>query len=166
MNSSRSLALIFYLILMLTQIEVSLAQSETKVGVLSAEEIMANDHIFKIYKERYKPDSGAVDYLSNYSDSLHIKVFFGNWCRESKKYIPGLMKTLEMAGNDKIDVEYVGVDVTKKSPKSFLNKYEIKYIPIVVVLKGRSEIERIVEKPHRLIETDLVQMVMKAEKKE
>ena len=146
---------------------VVLAQSQELIGPVSREEILANDRIYGIYLDRYEPEKKAVEYLSAYRDSAKLMVFVGSWCRESKKYIPGLMKTLDVSGTKNIDVQYIAVDREKKFPESFLKMFNIKYIPTVLVLKGNKELGRIEEKPHQLIETDLVQILESGnEKKE
>lgn len=138
----------------------AIAQSQAdQVGRVTAEEIIDHDRIFSIYVDRYDPDEKAIEYLNSQKDSLTLYIFFGNWCRESKKYIPGLIKTLQSLDSDLIEAIYVGVDDQKKYPESFLNKFDIKYIPTVVVLKGDVEIGRIEEKPQKPIESDLVQIV-------
>ena len=143
------------------------AQQNDLIGLITKEEILANDRIYQIYIDRYEPDNEALQYLSAYKDSVQLMVFVGSWCRESKKYIPGLMKTLELSKAKNIDIQYIGVGRQKKFPESFLNKFDIKYIPTVLVLKGNKELGRIEEKPHQLIETDLVQILESGnEKKE
>ncbi len=159
MNSAREILLAAILVFGLLWPETMKAQKQDLVGPVTKEEILANDHIYDIYIDRYKPDEEAVGYLSAYQDSVQLMVFVGSWCRESKKYIPGLMKTLELAKAENIGVQYISVDRQKKFPESFLNKFDIKYIPTVLVLKGTTEVGRIVEKPHQLIETDLVQIL-------
>jgi len=160
MNSASSVFLFVIIAWGLTSTEVAIAQSAGhQVGLVSSEQIIEHDRIFRIYMDRYEPNEEAVTYLSTQKDSLTLYVFFGNWCRESKKYIPGLMKSLQAAGSELIEARYIGVDVQKKNPKKFLNKFDIKYIPTVVVLKGNIEIGRIVEKPEQPIETDLVQIL-------
>jgi hypothetical protein len=163
MNSARLFS--FTVILLLVLVGETYAQSDALRGSVSKEEILENDHIYEIYIDRYKPDSSAVKYLSALEDSVELIVFIGSWCRESKKYIPGLMKTLQVVGTDLISTEYIGVDQAKKFPEIFLKKYEIKYIPTVVALKGNKELGRIEEKPRQLIETDLVQILKSGNEK-
>lgn len=164
MNSAR--AAIYTAIIILFGVMASpviMAQSsDDLVGIVTAEQILDHDRIFSIYVNRYEPEKEAVDYLQTQKDSLTLNIFFGNWCRESKKYIPGLMKLLQVADSDLIEVKYIAVDLQKKNPDLFLNEFDIKYIPTVVVLKGNVEIGRIEEKPHQLIDTDLVQILKKA----
>jgi len=159
MNSARCLSITVVLLFMVMAVGKVHAQSSEILGPVSKEEILANDRIYEIYINRYTPDSASVNYLSAYPDSVTLIVFMGSWCRESKKYIPGLMKTLELAESEFIITEYIAVDQQKKIPQIFLKEFEIKYIPTVVVLKGNKELGRIVEKPRQLIETDLIQIL-------
>ncbi|MBD3617297.1 MAG: hypothetical protein HUJ22_12070 [Gracilimonas sp.] len=164
MNSARQALFITIVLFGMLNMDFAYGQTSDLTGPVTAEEIVEQDRIFEIYINRYKPDEKAVEYLSTQQDSVTLYVFFGNWCRESKKYIPGLMKSLKLANTSFIQPEYIGVDIQKKIPESFLKKFEIKYIPTVVVLKGDVELGRIEEKPHQLIETDLVQILKGNEK--
>jgi|TARA_R100000005_G_C4982643_1_gene191958 thiol-disulfide isomerase/thioredoxin len=159
MNSARWLSITVAFLFVVIPVEKIHAQSSDILGPVTKEQILANDRIYEIYINRYKPDSASVDYLSAFPDSVTLMVFMGSWCRESKKYIPGLMKTLELADSERITAEYLGVDQQKKIPQILLKEFEIKYIPTIVVLKGNKELGRIVEKPHQLIETDLIQIL-------
>ncbi|MCH2450638.1 MAG: thioredoxin family protein [Gracilimonas sp.] len=159
MNSARLMILSVIILFGVMIIPATAQSTANQVGPVTAEEITDHDRIFSIYVDRYDPDREAIEYLSSQEDSLVLYIFFGNWCRESKKYIPGLIKTLKMLDSDLIEVTYIGVDEQKKYPESFLNKFDIKYIPTVVVLKGGFEIGRIEEKPQRPIESDLVQIL-------
>ena len=167
MNSARCLSITVVLLFMVMAVGKVHAQSSEILGPVSKEEIIANDRIYDIYIKRYEPEEEALQYLATYQDSVKLLVFMGSWCRESKKYIPGLMKTVQLANNNVIALEYIGVDQQKKYPEELLKKFDIEYIPTIVVLKGNKEVGRIIEKPHQLIETDLVQILESGnEKKE
>lgn len=161
MNSARVHLFIFFILLGVCAPNVIQAQSADWLGPVSKEYILSTDRIYEIYIKRYEPDKEAVEYLSTFRDSVQLVIFIGSWCRESKKYIPGLMKTLELAESDFISTKYIGVDAKKKVPQKFLKEFDIKYIPTVVVLKGNKELGRIEEKPLELIETDLIQILKK-----
>lgn len=127
-------------------------------GPVEMEEILKQDRIYRIYAERYQPDSLALNYLKEMEPGASLKVFFGTWCRESRKYIPGLIKILQELEGSGLQAEFIGVDSMKKIPTGLLNKFDIKYIPTVVVLKGGAEIGRIEEIPQSNFETDLVHL--------
>ena len=135
------------------------AQEANLTGPVTEKQILENDRIYEIYIDRYTPDSVAIDYLMNIKEPVKLMVFLGSWCRESKKYMPRLMKTLRETDSEKIDVEYIGADAQKKYPESFLNMHQIKYIPTVVVLKADKEIGRIVEEPQKPIELELMEIL-------
>lgn len=159
MNSARLMILSIIILFGLMMMPARAQSTADQIGPVTAQEIIEHDRIFRIYVDRYDPDEESIEYLSSQEDSLSLYIFFGNWCRESKKYIPGLMKTLKMVESDLIEATYIGVDDQKKYPESFLNKFDIEYIPTVVVLKDGFEIGRIEEKPQGSIEFDLIQIV-------
>jgi hypothetical protein len=76
------------------------------------------------------------------------------------------MKSLELANSKFIKTAYIGTDRKKKNPEKFLNQFNIKYIPTVVVLKGNKEVGRIEEKPLLPIEADVVQILIGRRKKD
>ncbi len=137
------------------------AQASPLIGEVQPQQIIENDPLFGIHVERYKPNAQAIDFLNAYTDSTHIYIFFGSWCRESKKYLPGLVKTLSITRAPNLRTYYIGVDEQKKLPELFLNMFDIRYIPSVVVKKGNEEIGRIIETPHSLIEVHLVDILKK-----
>lgn len=160
MYSARLYSLFFFTVFTLTVFGNEIhAQSQHVVGATTLEEIAEEDKVFQIYIDRYQPDEDAVEFLKSVEDSVSLIVFIGSWCRESKKYIPGLIKTLEVVDSPYITLKYVGVDEQKKIPETFLKTFQIKYIPTVVVQKGREEIGRIEEAPQQLIEQDLVEVL-------
>ncbi|MDR9418517.1 thioredoxin family protein [Gracilimonas sp.] len=164
MNLARAVLFLFGLCIFMMSPEMTAAQSGSMTGIVSQAEILENNRIYSIYKDRYQPEESAINYLKTYDDSVDVMVFWGSWCKESKKHIPSLIKTLELAGNAKINTQYIGVDVSKEFPQEFLNKFDIKYIPTVVVLKGNAELGRIEEEPQLSIETDFVQILQKDDK--
>lgn len=156
----KTAALVFWFVGMMLMSANACAQSDL-IGAVSEEQILESDHLFKIHTQRYKPDSDALKYLNSYEDSLSLNIFFGFWCRESKKYLPGLVKTLSQTTLKKMDVNYIGVDAEKKFPDSFLKLYNIKYIPTVVILRGNEEVGRIEDAPSQPIEIELVEILKK-----
>ncbi|MTI87454.1 MAG: hypothetical protein FH748_05740 [Balneolaceae bacterium] len=139
------------------------AQTQNIIGTVSQEELLSRERIYDIYAQRYKPEKEALDFLKSYTDTVKVKVFFGNWCRESKKYVPRLIKIFQLLRNDYFEIEYIGVGEQKKLPKEFLKKFHIKYIPTVLVLEGSDELGRIKEISQYRIETELVRILKKVQ---
>lgn len=157
---SRHFSIVVFLFFLMTFATLELhAQKNDIVGATTVNEILKSDPVYQIYIDRYQPDRPAIKFLNAVQDSITIRVFIGTWCRESKKYIPGLIKTLKAADSPNIHISYIGVDAEKKLPETFLKTYDIKYIPTVIVLRGKKEIGRIEEAPRQLIETELVKIL-------
>ena len=166
MNSATPMLFVFCLALGYASTTSLSAQPVQLLGLLTEAEVMSHSNIYEIYADRYAPNEDAIEYLGAYRDSLSIYVFLGDWCKESTKYIPQLIKVFQLYDNDFITVSYVAVNASKKQPEIFLNMFDIEYIPSVVVLKNEIELGRIEEKPHTLIETDLVRILKADDEKD
>jgi thiol-disulfide isomerase/thioredoxin len=165
MNSARVSFFIFnVIVLALVSFEaVSQNKDGQLIGEVTSDQILESNRIFKVYVERYEPEPKAVEFIKSMNGNYSIVVFFGSWCRESTKYIPGLVKTFRLVDNDQISIKYIGVDEQKKIPTEFLKLFDIEYIPTVVVLKDSKELGRIVDRPQLPIETELVQILKRQE---
>ncbi len=129
------------------------------LGVTSATEIKEANRIFDIYTDRYEPNEAALEFLTSVEDSISIKVIFGTWCHDSKREIPAFIKTMEMAENPKIDIEYIGVNREKTDPEGRAEAYNLQYTPTFIIFRAENEIGRIVEESTESIEQDLVQIL-------
>ncbi|HKK25571.1 MAG TPA: thioredoxin family protein [Gracilimonas sp.] len=161
MNSARVTFFILLICFLLLVNQEGKAQDKRGylIGEVTPAQIVENDRIFEVYVERYNPDPLSLDYLESVEEKYIVMVFFGSWCRESIKYIPGLVKTILELRNDQIEYSFIGVGEQKKMPDEFLNVFDIEYIPTVVVQKDGKELGRIVERPQLPIETELVQIL-------
>lgn len=152
------LAFSFFLLLFFSPVLVS-AQTEHIVGGTTAEQVREEHPLFDVYTKRYQPDQQAIQYLSSISDSVKIFAMFGTWCHDSKRHLPELMKTLEVADNPMIDIEYLAVTKQKSDPDGIAKKLGLKLTPTFIIYYRNEEIGRIVEEPALKLEEDLVQIL-------
>ena len=110
----------------------------------------------------YKPDTNAIKYLKKALPNYGILVFMGTWCDDSQNLIPKLAKVLEASRFPMSRYVMYGVDRAKQTGGIENRLYEIKKVPTIIVLKGQTEIGRIVENVKRNIEVDLVQIIEKS----
>jgi len=103
----------------------------------------------------YVPKSDPVQSIHNLLQPVEIKVFFGDWCIDSKKHVPALIKTLEFADNPNIKVTYVNVSRDKKEPAELLTGWNVVNLPTLIALYGGKEVGRIVETPKSGVDQDL-----------
>ncbi|MFN1835008.1 thioredoxin family protein [Balneola sp. MJW-20] len=124
-------------------------------GYTTVEKLSANSRIFPVYVNRYEPVPDVIDSLNSVSDSVRIMVYMGTWCKESKRYIPELVKTLAETRNPAIDPVYIAVGYPREDITGTMQKFSVTKIPTIIVMKNGGEIGRIEEKPLLSIEEDL-----------
>lgn len=161
-KSTKSVLFFSVFIFMMGSSLKSYAQTPDLVGKTSAKEVREQHRIFDIYTKRYEPNSESLEYLSEIQDSVSIYVIFGTWCHDSKKQIPAFMKTMELADNSNIEVEYFAVSRKKKEPKDIIERWDLKLTPTFIIYKNGTEYGRIVEEPRLSLEQDLV-LILKSE---
>ena len=119
-------------------------------------------HNFPEWKSEY--DTAAVDInfvqkLNQYPDSLHILLFLGTWCPDSRHGVPPFMKSWEKVQNPRLSLQIVAVDREKTDPDDLAQTWHIERVPTFVVLKGKKEIGRLVEIPVVTFTQDLLHML-------
>ncbi|UCF68492.1 MAG: thioredoxin family protein, partial [Acidobacteriota bacterium] len=111
-------------------------------------------------KAAYEPDASAVDALASVDEELRLTVFLGTWCGDSKREVPRLLKTLELAGNPLVKTRLIAVSSGFVEPLEMLQRKAITNVPTVIVERRGSEIGRFVETPAGpSIEADLAAIV-------
>lgn len=129
------------------------------VGILKSDVILSGAKIFNYRYVEYAPKSDAVQTLHNFSQPLEIKVFFGDWCKDSKRHVPSFTKTMEFSDNKNIQVTYINIDRQMKEPADLLTGWNIENVPTFVVLLSGTEIGRVIETPKVSIEQDLAEIL-------
>ncbi len=150
---------IFIFLILIAYSQPSFSQNADIIGKTTSEEVREQHKIFDIYTKRYKPNSESLKYLTEIQDSVQIYVLFGTWCHDSKKQIPAFMKTVELAQNPLIIVEYTGVSRKKKEPNELLERWMIKRTPTFIIFRNGQEYGRIIEEPVHSMEQDLVSIL-------
>lgn len=135
------------------------AQQTDIIGKTTSKEIREQHKVFDVYTKRYIPNSISLNYLAEIKDSVKIFVLFGTWCHDSKKQIPAFMKTMEMADNPSIEVEYIAVNRKKKEPQRLIERWNLKLTPTFIIYRNGQEYGRIIEEPIQSLEQDLVSIL-------
>jgi thiol-disulfide isomerase/thioredoxin len=125
------------------------------LGEMTAAQIINGSRVYNMRYVDYVPNSDAIQTLHNYPKPVEIRVFWGDWCKDSKRYVPGLIKSLEFAENKKMQVVYINLDRQKKEPADAITGWNIQDVPTFVVISNGKEVGRIVESPKITIEEDI-----------
>jgi thiol-disulfide isomerase/thioredoxin len=111
------------------------------LGEVEAEDFLSLCPDYRDRVNSYTPDSKTVTRLSAAGGKRTVEVFFGSWCPHCQQVLPKLIKSLQLADNEKIDVKWIGL------PRMFLNEplvreREIKGVPTIIVLEDGQEVGR------------------------
>ncbi|MFN3344608.1 MAG: thioredoxin family protein [Chloroherpetonaceae bacterium] len=110
----------------------------------------------------YTPDPDAVARLRTLtSPDLSLILFGGSWCSDTKAEFPKYFKLFSALNLPQSSLSLHGVSRKKKEPSGLAERYNIKRVPTLIVLKGGKEIGRIVEYPTESIEKDLLKILTK-----
>ena len=126
--------------------------------------LLTNDPEFKKWfvlgYNEYQPKDSFVVRLRPLLLDKKIVVVMGTWCSDSQLDVPHLINLLDELEFDRTRIDIWGIDRKKTEPANILSKYEIKYVPTIIVYdKDGKEIARIVEKPEVSLEQDLIKLL-------
>ena len=107
----------------------------------------------------YKPDEHAQLYLDAYLRDYSLIVFMGTWCDDSHYLIPKLEKVLHLANYPMSRLTMYGVDRAKETFGSENNKYNISFVPTIILYRNGIEAGRITETVNKSIEEDLAAII-------
>jgi thiol-disulfide isomerase/thioredoxin len=139
--------------------EIWLTPQPPLVGDVSLDQILLQKPEFKESAAEYAPNAEAVRFLASVKDSVQLVVFFGSWCPVCAEEVPKLIKTVDSAGNGRIQVRFIGVSEDLKEPHEALKKFSVSATPSLLVIQNGRELGRIVEHPEDTIEGDLVSII-------
>ena len=116
---------------------------------------------FRSGYEEYTPNAEVLDALRSVeTGDVHVSVFFGTWCGDSRREVPWWLKLFDAMDIPNERVELVAVDNSdethKRSPDGEERGLEIYRVPTLIVRRGGAEVARVVEYPVLSIERDLL----------
>lgn len=107
----------------------------------------------------YQPDDVSLKSLGPLLQEIHILVFLGTWCGDSRREVPRFLRILDAADFPSERLKLVGVDRRKEhykqSPGGEQWGLNIRRVPTFIFLRNGQEIGRIVERPAVSLEQDI-----------
>ena len=135
------------------------------VGQATVEAILANFQDFKENFDSYLVNSKFLNEKIYFDEDIEILTVLGTWCKDSSREVARFMKIIQAIDNYKCKLRFYGLHRNKKDKEGLAMLYNIRYLPTFVVLKNGKELGRIVEKPTKLIEEDLFDILNAANSK-
>ncbi len=121
----------------------------------------------------YTPDPSVLAELQEHIHDAEIRVVLGTWCSDSSREIPRLWKILEEVGYPIDDVEMLAVGSSRFTLEMGISTevlgwsnrtkrfYGIELVATIIISRDGEEIGRIVEKPIKSVEGDLLAILRK-----
>ena len=109
---------------------------------------LMNDKAFSWFREgysKYQPDVKAVTVIGKHAGALHIEVFGGTWCSDTRDLLPGFYRTMDAAGVKDTQISLHLVDRDKKTKDGSAEKYQITNVPTFIVFIDNKQLGKIVE---------------------
>jgi thiol-disulfide isomerase/thioredoxin len=158
---SKVTAIAAMVVLMMALVPVVGAQEGPKryVGKFSEEEVLSHDERYADGAFSYIPDEEALAVFRSLSQPVLIRVFYRTDCGDSIQHVPAFIKTIQLADNPNIEVEYIGVNLEKDQPADLVSGWNIQLVPTFIVLKEGEEVGRVIETPKVKIEVDLAEIL-------
>jgi hypothetical protein len=126
------------------------------IGAISQEELFSEFPVFKNNFDKYIPLDSVITSLKSRDDKIHIEIFLGTWCGDSKRNLAYFLKVLETTNQSNFTYTMHALDRTKKDKDGMAEKYAIVRVPTMIFLKDNMEIGRITEHPVRSVEEDIL----------
>jgi len=135
------------------------ANESFKTGQIKLSDLK-NDWFTEEYN-RYKPNLNLMDSLKPLKN-YNIIIFGGEWCSDTKRELPRMIKILKVIDyqEEKLKIFLLGRDKKCTNCKSYSpEKFNIKFVPTIILLKEDIEVGRIVESPSETLEKDLLKLI-------
>ncbi len=97
-----------------------------------------------------------LDMIRQARGGVHVLVFMGTWCSDSKREVPRFLRIADGSGMTSPEFSLYALDRKKTSPDGLERRYGIERVPTFIFLRGDKEIGRIVESPKTTLEGDII----------
>jgi thiol-disulfide isomerase/thioredoxin len=136
------------------------------LGEMTAGALLDSFPDFKKYHESYQVDQAVLSDLEDFDPEVEIFTVLGTWCDDSRREVPRFLKIMDALDSKKINLQFFGVDRSKKDEGGIAESYKIRLVPTFILLENGKEIGRIVERPKKSLEIDLADILRNRSGKE
>lgn len=146
-------------ILLFTSNALSHSSDSYFVGEISSTDIMTSFVQFKKHQDDVIYNEAQLSKLKPFKQNIEIKVYFGQWCHDSQREVPRLIKLFEQLNQDNFKLWYYGVDLKKSDPLGLAKADNLRRTPTIIVYQDGKELGRILEVPRVDWATDIAALL-------
>lgn len=109
----------------------------------------------------YIPTASNTDFIATeYSKgNLDFIIVGASWCHDSELGMPEIIEILRLANVPFEKIKIFGVDKNKVEPTGYATSVNIEKVPTLIIIKNGKELGRIIEKPRKSWEQDIVDIL-------
>ena len=117
---------------------------------------------FNTEYDQYRPDHKTMKTLKKkIPKNISVILVMGTWCPDSRREVPRFFKILDEIGFDKSKLIDIAVDRTKNTTDVQMQHLNITNVPTIIFYQNDNEIGRIIEKPDKTLEKDMLAIFKK-----
>jgi len=124
---------------------ILIARHEGRLGNVDESELWDIVPSWKSLMARFQPDPKIVKRLEAVDAPVHLKIYFGTWCGDSKREVPKFLKTLALADNQNITAELLMISGDFGEPWDGIRDDRITNVPTIIATSDGEELGRLVE---------------------
>ncbi|WP_340677961.1 thioredoxin family protein [Paraglaciecola sp.] len=133
--------------------------TEELVGLVSPQQLLQAKQKFADNYQAYQPSENELAAAKEFKGKS-ITVLFGAWCHDSQREVPRLLKVLDMAQSQLLDLKLIAVNRNKQEPSGLYRSLELRYTPTFVLFEGTTELGRVIETPTVSVIEDLAALTL------
>jgi len=122
---------------------VAISRKAPIIGETTLPAILEHTPIYRKGMEEYTPSAEDVAFLHDFALPVRIRVFFGTWCPACKQTVPRFLKSMDLAANSGIAIEFTGVPTPPFADYPPAKEMNIRGVPTFIVFAGKEEIGRV-----------------------
>lgn len=134
---------------------ITWAGNNYHIGEISPDNVLSQFPKFTKHHNDVTYSDQQINHLKTYPKAIEIEVYFGQWCHDSQREVPRLIKLIQQVDNPNISLYLYGLDIRKSDPKGQAKANQIKRTPTVIVKKDGEELGRFLEFPQTNWATDI-----------
>ncbi len=133
------------------------------VGRFTLDEVLEHDERYADAAFLFVPDPDALEVFRRVDRPVTIKLFYRTDCIDSVREVPPFIRTIQLAGNENIQVDVIGLERGSAEPAELVAGWDIQRVPTFVVIVDGEEVGRVIETARESIEVDLAKLLRPSE---